>query len=104
MKYVWIIRTWGSVDSFWEHVREHKDYDTAFTKPEQVLEAVKKIILQEKTNYEENKRTEKDFVVEIPTVEKIQTRPFLKFLTISTKDSTEECVQNWYIERIKLIE
>jgi hypothetical protein len=104
MKYVWIIRTWGSIDSFWEHVREHKDYDTAFSKAEQVLDAVKKIIVQEEANFEAYKPTDKDFVLDIPTVEKIQSRPFLKFLTISNRDAKEECVQNWYIERIKLIE
>jgi hypothetical protein len=104
-KFVWIIRTWCSEDSFWEHVREHKEYDIAYRKPELLLEEINRIFLKEQTDWEDMceasgaDKEERQFDCELPTLELIKTRPFLKFLTITGKDGF---MQSWYIERLKV--
>lgn len=105
-KFVWIIRSWCSEDSFWEHVREHKEYDIAYKKPELLLEEVQRIILKEQTDWEDmceasgtsvNDRTIES---DIPSLDLLKSRPFFKFLTISS--NKESFMQSWYIERMKV--
>ncbi len=104
-KFVWIIRTWCSEDSFWEHVREHKEYDIAYRKPELLLEEINRIFLKEQTDWEDMceasgaLKEDKQFESEIPTLELLKIRPFLKFLTVSSK---EGFMQSWYVERLKI--
>ena len=109
-KFVWIIRCWCSEDSFWEHVREHKEYDIAYTKPELLLEEAERIIQKEQSDWEDLCRgtganeTDREFVIDKPTLEHLKARPFLKFLTISSTSSTDDFMQSWYIERLKVVE
>lgn len=107
-KFIWIIRSWCSEDSFWEHVREHKEYDIGYRKPELLLEEITRIILKEQTDWEDMceasgaPKEERVFQQEMPTQEQLKTRPFFKFLTVSsTKDDS---MQSWYIERLKIAE
>lgn len=105
-RFVWIIRSWCSEDSFWEHVREHKEYDIAYRKPELLLEEVQRIILKEQTDWEdlcehsgilkESRLLETD----IPTLDQVKSRPFYKFFTISS--TIDNYMQSWYIERLKV--
>ncbi len=107
-KFVWIIRSWCSEDSFWEHVREHKEYDIGYSKPELLLEEIQRIILKEKSDWEDlcdasgTSKDERQFQEEVPTLTQIKTRPFFKFFTV-TGVSTEY-MQSWYIERLKIAE
>ena len=105
-KFVWIIRSWCSEDSFWEHVREHKEYDIGYRKPELLLEEITRILLKEQTDWDDmcassgdNKET-RIFQEDIPTLEQIKARPFFKFLTITS--TTSDFMQSWYIERLKI--
>ena len=41
---MWIIRQWCSLDSYWEHVRENKDFDVAYKSPDLVLNEIKRIV------------------------------------------------------------
>ena len=98
MPFIWVIRSWCSVDSFWEAVRSSKEYDTAFTKPEQVLEELENVVIKEQKAHKEfSDAGNKDFLVELPTVDQIKNRPFYKFLSVIGKDQD---AQNWYIERL----
>ncbi len=105
-RFVWIIRSWCSEDSFWEHVREHKEYDIAYRKPELLLEEVQRIILKEQTDWEDlceasgTSKEERLIETEIPTLDQLKSRPFYKFLTISSK--LDNYMQSWYIERLKI--
>lgn len=104
MPFVWVIRTWCSMDSFWESVRSGKEFDIAISNPEKVLEKVEKIIIKEQDDWKEisssSQHDSRDFLVELPTVDQIKNRPFCKFLSVmSTKT---EFAQNWYIERLHL--
>jgi hypothetical protein len=107
-KFVWIIRSWCSEDTFWEHVREHKEYDIAYRKPESLLEEINRIILKEQVDWDdlcESSGASKDerlLQQDIPTLEQIKTRSFYKFLTISSQ--TGEFMQSWYVERLKVAE
>lgn len=108
-KFTWIIRSWCSEDTFWEHVREHKEYDIAYIKPELLLEEVDRIILKEQTDWEDLcqgtgvKNTDREFDIDKPSLEQIKARPFVKFLTItSSSSSSENFMQSWYIERLKV--
>ncbi len=104
-KFVWIIRTWCSEDSFWEHVREHKEYDIAYRKPELLLDEINRILLKEQTEWEDmceasgTDKAEKQFDSDLPSLDLLKSRPFLKFLTITGKDGF---MQSWYIERLKV--
>lgn len=109
MPFVWIIRTWCSLDSFWETVRSSKEYDVAYTKPEQVLEEIGKIITKEQHEWKElctsseMNLSDREFLVEVPSVEQIKSRPFYKFLSVgSTATAKEPYAQNWYLERLHL--
>ena len=112
MKFVWILRTWNSQDTFWEHVREHKEYEKAYLKVEVLLEEIKRIILQKQQEWKdlcsennELKEVDKDFAFEIPTAELLKTRPFFKFLSIvGASDSKKDLMQTWYVERLHLTE
>lgn len=112
MPFVWVIRTWNSLDTFWEAIRSSKEYDVAYTKPDQVLEEIHKIIAREQTEWKEIcesssefKHEDKVFVIELPTYEQIKNRPFFKFLSVTNgPDTKEEFVQNWYIERIRKLD
>lgn len=96
MPFVWIIRTWCSLDTYWEAVRSSKDYDKAFTKPELVLEEIQNIVVKEQTEF-----SDKEFLVELPTLEQIKNRPFLKFLSVvNAQGSKDSFTQNWHIERL----
>jgi hypothetical protein len=108
MRFLWIIRTWCNLDSFWETVRSSKEYDLAFNKPEQVLEEIQKIVLKEQEEWKDlcsssdMNEADRQFVVELPTVDTITSRPFHKFLSlISIPTAKEQFTQNWYIERLK---
>lgn len=112
MPFVWVIRTWCSLDSFWEAIRSSKEYDIAYSKPDQVLEELQKIIIKEQTEWKELceassefNHEDKVFVVELPSAEQIKNRPFFKFLSVSGgPNAKEEFVQNWYIERIRKLD
>lgn len=105
-KFVWIIRAWCSVDTFWEHVREHKEYDIAYTRPEMVLEEIERIILKEQSDWRDiceasnNSDANKEFIVEKPSIDQLKIRPFFKFMTVS--HTKEDFMQSWYIERLKV--
>ena len=105
-KFVWIIRTWCSEDSFWEHVREHKEYDIAYRRPELLLEEVQRIILKEQTDWEDMcessgmQKTDRFIESDVPTLDQIKSRPFYKFLTISS--TVSGFMQSWYLERMKI--
>ena len=107
-KFVWIIRSWCSQDTFWEHVREHKEYDLAYVNSELLLEEINRIILKEQDDWNSicegtpTKIEERGFDIEKPSVEQIKSRSFLKFLTITSK--TEDFMQSWYVERLKVID
>lgn len=109
MPFVWVVRTWCSLDTFWEAIRSSKEYDIAYSKPESVLEDLNKIVLKEKEEWKElcessgMNVTEHEFLVELPTIEQIKSRPFHKFLSIVTGPTAKEpFAQNWFIERIRL--
>ena len=108
-KFVWIIRSWCSEDSFWEHVREHKEYDIAYTKPDSLLEEIQRILLKEKTDWQDicessgTNTDDRQFQEDIPTLDQLKTRLFFKFLTISSSaTSTDDFMQSWYVERLKV--
>ena len=107
-RFVWIIRTWSSEDTFWEHVREHKEYDIAYRKPDLLLEEIQRIILKEQTDWEdmcegsEEAKQTRQFLSEVPTIDQIKTRAFLKFLTVT--DTKTDFMQSWYVERLKIID
>jgi hypothetical protein len=109
MPFVWIIRTWSSLDSFWEAIRSSKEFDVAYTRPEQVLEELQKIVIREQAEWKDLctassdfSLADKEFLVEIPTLEQIKNRPFYKFLSATAAPTVkEQYVQNWYIERLR---
>ncbi len=108
MRFLWIIRTWCNEDSFWEAIRSSKEYDMAFSKAEQVLEEIQKIIIKEQAEWKdlcqasEMNEADREFLVELPTVDQIKSRPFYKFLSlVSVPTAKEQFTQNWYIERLK---
>jgi hypothetical protein len=106
-KIVWIIRTWCSEDSFWEHVREHKEYDIAYRKADLLLEEIQRIILKEQADWDDMceasgaVKEDRQFQVEVPSLDVLKTRPFCKFFTVSGLDGY---MQSWYIERLKVAE
>ena len=106
-KFVWIIRSWCSADSFWEHVREHKEYDVAYTKVETALEEINRIITKEKNDWiticsgSVTNEATRTFDIETPSPHLILSRPFIKFLSIVDK---EDYMKSWYVERIQVIE
>lgn len=111
LKFIWIIRSWCSQDTYWEHVREHKEYDIGYASPELLLEEINRIILKEQDDWNDiceatqSKVTDRQFDIQKPTVEQIKSRSFYKFLTISTLPSTdEEFMQSWYVERLKVVD
>lgn len=107
-KFVWIIRSWCSLDSFWEHVREHKEFDVAYTHPELLLQEIDRILLKEQSDWQDlciasgSREDTHTFIVEKPTLDLLKSRPFVKFLTISTTDPSHDYMQSWYIERLKI--
>lgn len=108
-KFVWIIRSWCSVDSFWEHVREHKEYDVAYVKPEVVLEEIDRIVLKEQADWAAMcegtgfKETDREFEIEKPSLDQVKSRSFFKFCTVSSAtDATEDFMQSWYVERLRV--
>lgn len=108
LKFVWIIRSWCNQDSFWEHVREHKEYDIAYASAELLLEEIHRIILKEQDDWNDicqgiqTKMEEREFDIQKPSADQIKSRSFYKFLTISSKK--EDFMQSWYVERIKVVE
>ena len=109
MPFVWIVRTWSSLDSFWEAIRSSKEFDVAYPKPEQVLEEVEKIVIREQAEWKDLcanspdfSLADREFLVELPTLDQIKNRPFYKFLSVTAAPSAkEQFVQNWYIERLR---
>jgi hypothetical protein len=111
LKFVWIIRSWCSEDSFWEHVREHKEYDIAYSKADLLLEEIDRIVLKEQTDWEGlcqgtgTSKKDREFDIDKPSLEQLKARPFFKFLTISSSaSSSEDHMQSWYVERLKVID
>jgi hypothetical protein len=109
-KFIWIIRSWSSEDSFWEHVRDHKEYDIAYTKPEMLLDEIDRITIKERTDWEDLcqgsglKHSDREFEIEKPSLDQLKNRSFYKFLTItSTKTADDDFMQSWYIERLKVV-
>lgn len=107
MPFIWVVRSWCSLDTFWEAIRSSKEYDIAYTKPEQVLEELQKIVAKEQGEWKDLCQSSSDlsigdreFLVELPTVDQIKNRPFYKFLSVAA--SKEQFAQNWYIERLHL--
>jgi hypothetical protein len=110
MSFVWIIRQWNSLDSFWEHVRENKDFDVAYKSPDLVLNEIKRIVEKEEIEWksicstsETVKESDRDYSSDVPSLEQVVNRPFIKFLTISSTDKTSEYWQSWYVERITIV-
>lgn len=110
-KFVWIIRSWCNLDSYWEHVREHKEYDVAYVKAELVLDEIERIILKEQAEWDDVcdgtaiKKEDRDFEIEKPTIDLLKSRRFFKFLTISSVPGVgEEFMQAWYVERLGCID
>lgn len=107
-KFVWIIRSWCSEDSFWEHVREHKEYDIAYTKPELLLEEIDRIVLKEQSDWEAlcagsgGEPSDRQFVVDKPSLDQLKSRSFLKFLTVSAVK--DDFMKSWYIERLNTVD
>ena len=108
MPFVWVVRTWCSLDTFWEAIRSSKEYDIAYSKPEVVLEELTKIVQKEQEEWKDLCQSidmnpaDREFIVELPTVDTIKSRPFHKFLSlISIPTAKEQFTQNWYIERLK---
>lgn len=107
-KFVWIIRSWCSIDSYWEHVREHKDFDIAYTKPELLLEEIERILLKEESDWKaicEGSGVEVEsraFLVDKPSIDQLKSRGFVKFLTVSSPK--DDFMQSWYVERLKVID
>jgi len=108
-RFVWIIRSWCSEDSFWEHVREHKEYDIAYSKPDLLLEEIDRIVMKEQSDWEDlcqgtgTLKSGREFDIDKPSLEQLKSRPFFKFLTISSSSSAEEdYMQSWYVERLKV--
>jgi hypothetical protein len=107
-KFVWIIRSWCSLDSFWEHVREHKEYDVAYTRPEMLLEEIDRILFKEQAEWEDiceasgSKPDSREFTIEKPSLDTIKSRSFVKFLTISSTNPSDDFMQSWYVERMKV--
>jgi hypothetical protein len=98
------------LDSFWEHVRENKDFDVAYKSPELALNEIKRIVEKEEVEWksmcstsETVKESDRVFSVEVPSLEQVVNRPFIKFLTISSADTTNEYWQSWYIERMTIV-
>ena len=112
MPFVWVIRTWCILDTFWEAIRSSKEYDVAYSRPEQVVEEIQKIVVRQQTEWKELcegssefKHEDKVFMVEVPTVDQVKNRPFYKFLSVTSgPNAKEEFVQNWYIERIRKLD
>jgi hypothetical protein len=110
-RFVWIIRSWCSVDTYWEHVREHKEFDVAYVKPELLLEEIDRIILKEQTEWEDLcqssglLKTDREFEIDKPSLEQLKSRSFFKFLTITNSETTsDDFMQSWYVERMKVID
>lgn len=108
-KFVWIIRSWCNLDSFWEHVREHKEFDVAYVAPEMLLEEIDRIILKEQADWEDlcsvsgTRPDAREFTIDRPHLDHLKNRPFVKFLTISNSPTaSEDFMQSWYIERLKV--
>lgn len=108
-KFVWIIRTWCSVDSYWEHVREHKEYDIAYVKPEVVLEEIDRIVTKEQSDWTAMcegtgfKETDREFEIEKPSLDQLKSRSFFKFCTVSSApEAAEDFMQAWYVERLRV--
>lgn len=106
-RFVWIIRSWCSEDTFWEHVREHKEYDVAYVKPEMLLEEIDRIVLKEQSDWNDIcrdtgvKTTDREFEINRPSLDILKSRPFIKFLTVSSSSTAKESfMQSWYIERL----
>ena len=110
-RFVWIIRSWCSEDSFWEHVREHKDYDVAYVKPEMLLEEIDRIVLKEQSDWNDIckdtgvKSTDREFDIHRPNLDTLKSRPFVKFLTVTNSALAKETfMQSWYIERLSVVD
>lgn len=105
-RFVWIIRSWCSEDSYWEHVREHKEYDIAYTKPELLVEEIERIVLKEQEDWKDlcegtgAQVSGRQFEIEKPSLDQLKNRAFFKFLTVS--EVATDFMQSWYIERLKV--
>lgn len=104
MGFIWMIRSWSSIESFWEHVREHKEYDKAYSSTNDLLSAIEKTIVKEQNEWNELfNPSEREFSIELPTIEKLKGRPFFKFLTVTSgQDAKDVYMKCWYVERLTI--
>lgn len=104
-KCIWILRSWCSLDSFLEHVREDKVYEKAFTDIEVILEEIKSIVIKEEQIWKHLGADDKEIIVDLPTAEHLKTRSFWKFLTIKNiSEKSDEYVRAFYVERLYFTE
>lgn len=115
-KFLWLIRTWCSLDSFWEHVREHKDYDIAYTNVESVMDEIKRLIAKQHLDWDiicansplEDKDSRR-FDIDMPSLEHLRTRSFVKFLSVVNTGRGDGDSKNdgdmtaWYVERLNVL-
>jgi hypothetical protein len=51
------------------------------------------------------KQTDREFDIDKPSLEQLKSRSFYKFLTASsTANASDEFMQSWYVERLKVID
>lgn len=108
-KFVWIIRSWCNLDSFWEHVREHKEFDVAYTSVEMVLEEIQRITSKQRADWSllcsstsGLKEEDRKFDTSIPTLDQLKSRPFIKFLSAISTKTDEDTMTSWYVERLNV--
>ena len=49
------------------------------------------------------KETDREFSTDVPSLEQVVNRPFIKFLTISSTDKASDYWQSWYVERMTIV-
>lgn len=110
-RFVWIIRSWCNEDTYWEHVREHKEFDVSYVKPEFLLGEIDRIVLKEQSDWEDlcqssqMSPSDREFEIDKPSLDQLKSRSFFKFLTItSAEKSPENFMQSWYVERLKVVD
>ena len=76
----------------------------------QNLNEIKRIVEKEEIEWNQRcstsdsiKESDREFSIDIPSLEQVVNRPFIKFLTISTTNKTNEYWQSWYVERMTIV-
>jgi hypothetical protein len=108
-RFIWIIRSWCSLDSFWEHVREHKEYDVAYTSVDMVLEEIQRIVQKQKVEWAQlcdtttgSNEDDRKFDITVPSIDQIKSRPFIKFLSVISLKDEDDYMTSWYVERLQV--